>query len=64
MFKLYFAEGRPFFLNPAIHPQSCKDLEFGFPSGHTSATSATYLTLYFCIIRKLELNPIVKVIGF
>ena len=72
LLKLYFAEGRPFFLNSAIRPQSCKDLEFGYPSGHTAATSATYLTLYFCLIRKMELtctrtsrqtNRLIKVIG-
>ena len=52
MLKLYFIEPRPFFLNPNIHPSTCKDLEYGFPSGHTTVTACTYLTLLFCISQK------------
>ena len=52
LFKLYFCEGRPFFLNPDIHPQSCSDLEYGFPSGHTTVTTCTYGTLLYCMVQK------------
>lgn len=55
MLKLLFAEGRPFFLDTRVHPASCKDLEYGFPSGHATISTATYFTLLFCLIRKVPL---------
>ena len=67
MFKLYFCEGRPFFLNPEIHPQSCSNLEYGFPSGHTTVTACTYGTLLYCMVRKwpfLKQSLCLQVLGF
>ena len=52
MLKLFYMEGRPFFLNGAIHPTSCKDLEYGFPSGHACVTASTYVTLYYCMCKR------------
>ena len=52
MFKLYFCEARPFFLNPEIHPQSCSIQDYGFPSGHTTVTTCTYGTLLYCMVQK------------
>ena len=55
--KLAYAEGRPFFLNPGIHPSSCNDLEYGYPSGHSCATTCVYITLYNCLmIRHLKIK--------
>ena len=48
MLKLVFTEGRPFFVDPKVLPASCKDLEYGFPSGHATVSTATYLTLFYC----------------
>lgn len=63
LLKLHFAEGRPYFLNGAIKPHSCKDLEFGYPSGHSAATSATYITLYYCVYRHYRFNKLLFAIG-
>ena len=55
--KLFYQEGRPFFLNPAIYPNSCDDLEYGYPSGHSCATACTYITIYNCfMIRHLKVR--------
>ena len=44
--KLYNQDGRPFFINGKIKVfQPCKDLEYGYPSGHTSCCIAYYFTL-------------------
>lgn len=52
MLKLHFREGRPFFLTDEIVPASCKDLEYGFPSGHATVATSTFATLLFCAINK------------
>jgi len=48
--KLHLTEPRPFFLTDAtgqsIVPSSCKDLEYGYPSGHAFVTTCTFLTLF------------------
>ena len=57
VFKLFYEQGRPFFLNPAIHPSSCNDLEFGYPSGHSCATTCTFMTIYNCfMIRHIKVQ--------
>ena len=55
MLKLLFTEGRPFFVDPSVTPASCKDLEYGFPSGHATVSTATYLTLLYCMSQKIGL---------
>lgn len=47
--KLYYAEPRPYFLSTDLHPASCKDLEYGYPSGHTTITACVYITLFYCM---------------
>ena len=53
MLKLFFMEGRPFFIDPKVSPASCKDLEYGFPSGHATVSTAVYLTLFYCTCQKI-----------
>ena len=53
MLKLFFMEPRPFFCGSTIRPATCKDLEYGFPSGHATTYTAVYFTLYFCTVKKL-----------
>ena len=43
--KFVFAEGRPFFIDPRIHPASCKTLEYGYPSGHSVGSTGAYVTI-------------------
>ena len=50
MLKLIYQEGRPFFLDGRIEPVSCKDLEYGYPSGHAVVTLSTYLPLLYCLV--------------
>ena len=52
MLKLYVAEPRPFFLSPDVIPASCKDLEYGFPSGHATVATSTFGTLLYCTSNK------------
>ena len=65
--KLLFKDGRPYFLNPNVHPYSCEDLEFGFPSGHTCVSVATYTTFYYCLTKRIPLlktNLFLKYLGY
>ena len=53
--KFAFAEGRPFFEDPRIHPFSCKTLEYGFPSGHSVAFTTTFANATYFFLKKY--NP-------
>ena len=55
--KLYYAEPRPYFLSPELHPASCKDLEYGYPSGHTTITASVYITLCVCMTAVFLTKP-------
>ena len=44
-------------MNPDIHPSSCKDLEYGYPSGHSCGTTCTYIAMYHCfMIRHMKIQ--------
>jgi|LauGreDrversion4_2_1035121.scaffolds.fasta_scaffold629523_2 membrane-associated phospholipid phosphatase len=42
--KMVLMEPRPYFLTK-VAPLSCKDLEFGNPSGHAMVVTALYMTI-------------------
>lgn len=42
--KMIRQEHRPYFLTP-VTPLSCKDIEYGNPSGHAMVVTAVYLTI-------------------
>ena len=50
--KFVFSEGRPFFVDPRIHPSSCKTIEFGFPSGHSAGSTASFITIVYFILQE------------
>ena len=65
--KLFYTEGRPFFLNSDVHPVSCKDLEYGFPSGHATVTFCMYITMFYCMTKKYSLlkeSVLLQALGF
>ena len=61
MLKLYVAEPRPFFLSSYVIPASCKDLEYGFPSGHATVATSTFGTLLYCTTNKFQLRSSLRV---
>lgn len=45
LLKTYWHEPRPFFIKSEIVPYSCKNFEYGYPSGHAMGFMLVYRTL-------------------